>query len=98
MNENRARKIFVFDMADFNNMQFLDSNGNLQKDFTSNCIFYNSKEANSISEKASKKYPNSNFQLDLVPSSVCFLPCKNEEFWDLFRVKQNEYYKRIKNG
>lgn len=86
MNEKRARKIFIFDMADFNNMQFLNSNGNLQKDFTSNCIFYNSKEANLISEKAEKKYPKSNFQLELLPSNIRFFPCKNEDFWDLWKI------------
>lgn len=86
MSEKRARKIFIFDMTDYPTCQFLDKHGNKTKDFTDDCIFLSSKEAISISEKAEKKYPNSNFQLDLIPSRLTHLFYKNEYFWDLYKI------------
>lgn len=97
MNDNRARKIFIFDMADFNNMRFLDNHGNLRKNFTSDCIFYYSKEALATLDKAEEKYPKSNFQLELLPSNIRFFPCKNEDFWHLFGITRNRYYGSLKN-
>lgn len=97
MSEKRARKIFIFDMADFNNMRFLDNHGNLRKNFTSDCVFYFSKEALATLEKAEKKYPKSNFQPELLPDNIRFFPCKNEDFWHLFSVKRETYYRSLKN-
>lgn len=87
MNEKRARKIFIFDMADYINCQFLDRHGNKTKDFTDDCIFLSPKEAGSVSEKAKEKYPNSNFQLDLIPIGLTHFFYKNEYFWDLYIIK-----------
>lgn len=86
LNEKRTRKIFIFDMADYPTYQFLDKHGNKTKDFTDDCIFLSSKEAISVSERAEKKYPSSNFQLDLVPSRFTHSFCKNEYFWDLWKI------------
>lgn len=97
LNEKRTRKIFVFDMADYPTCQFLDKHGNKTKDFTDDCIFLSSKEAISVSERAEKKYPSSNFQLDLIPSNICFFPCKNEDFWHLFVINQNRHCRSLKN-
>lgn len=98
MSEKRAREIFIFDMTDYPTCQFLDKHGNKTKDFTDDCIFLSSKEAISISEKAEKKYPNSNFQLELLPKNIRFFPCKNEDFWHLFNAFYEAYYRSIKNG
>lgn len=86
LNERPTRKIFVFDMADYPTCQFLDKHGNKTKDFTDDCIFLSSPEAISISEKAEEKYPSSNFQLDLVPNCLTHFSCKNEYFWDLWKI------------
>jgi len=89
MIEKQVRKIFIFDMADYINCQFLDRHGNKTKDFTDDCIFSGSKEANSVIEKAEEKYPNSNFQLDLVPIRLTHFFYKNECFWNLWKLENN---------
>lgn len=82
--QERRFPIFVFDMNDYPNPQFLTSGGFLTSEFTRDCYFFSSKEALRVSQIAQSKYPKANFQLDIIRHEFPFPKMEAKVFW---RVK-----------
>lgn len=82
-------KRIVFDMSSVFYESFLTKDCKISETYTKDCVFETSTKALKTIKQAEKLYPGTNFQLELVPSTIRGYDISKNQFWSEYAKNNN---------